>query len=259
MGNFSNLPDTDPAHFLKIAAQGTALTTHADLWRWLRGDVQTWLAHDVMLVGWGDFRAGELHFDILSSLPGMRSHEVTGAGIAPLIGYLRDCWVAARQLPCHLDMSGCAQLLASCGIEARESLAGMRTALVHGFGDGNRSGERIFAALSAQPGPPAGAATVLKLKLLLPFIDTTLRRLPPPPRCDGSPVATHVMRLTDLSERERQIMTWVAMGKTNPEIGCILRISEFTVKNHMKSIFSKLDVSNRAQAVATLTRMNAHA
>ena len=72
-------------------------------------------------------------------------------------------------------------------------------------------------------------------------------------------MATHVVRLADLSERERQIMTWVAMGKTNPEIGCILRISEFTVKNHMKSIFSKLDVSNRAQAVAKLTRMDAHA
>ena len=87
--------------------------------------------------------------------------------------------------------------------------------------------------------------------------------MPPAPvrqaRCDRSQVATNVMRLADLSDRERQIMTWVAMGKTNPEIGCILRISEFTVKNHMKSIFSKLDVSNRAQAVATLTRMDAHA
>ena len=66
-------------------------------------------------------------------------------------------------------------------------------------------------------------------------------------------------RACALSERERQIMVWVAMGKTNPEIGCILDISEFTVKNHMKSIFSKLDVTNRAQAVAKLTRMAAYA
>ncbi len=54
-------------------------------------------------------------------------------------------------------------------------------------------------------------------------------------------------------------MAWVAMGKTNPEIGCILSISEFTVKNHLKSIFSKLDVTNRAQAVAKLTRLTSHA
>lgn len=264
MGTFPNLPDSDPAQFLKIAAQGTALSTHADLWRWLQGDVQDWLAHEVLLVGWGDFRSGELHFDIVSSMPGMRSHDFTRAGISPLIGYFRDCWVAARQAPCHLDMSGCAQLLGHCDdSNAREALARMQTALVYGFGDGdgNGSGERIFAALSAQASPRAGGGTALKL--LLPFIDAALRRIPPLPaqqaRSDGSRVATHVIRLTDLSERERQIMTWVAMGKTNPEIGCILRISEFTVKNHMKSIFSKLDVSNRAQAVATLTRMDVHA
>ncbi len=66
-------------------------------------------------------------------------------------------------------------------------------------------------------------------------------------------------RVSALSERERQIMVWVAMGKTNPEIGMILDISEFTVKNHMKSIFGKLDVTNRAQAVAKLTRIDAYA
>ena len=104
MSTLSNLPDADPAQFLKIAAQGTALATHADLWRWLQGDVQEWLAHDVLLVGWGDFRSGELEFDIVSSMPGVRTHEFTRAGIAPLIGYFRDCWVAARQLPCQLDL-----------------------------------------------------------------------------------------------------------------------------------------------------------
>ncbi|MBA3774233.1 MAG: hypothetical protein H0X13_17625 [Ramlibacter sp.] len=50
-----------------------------------------------------------------------------------------------------------------------------------------------------------------------------------------------------------------AGGKANPEIGCILQISEFTVKNCMRSIFSKLDVTHRAQAVPRLTRMSAHA
>jgi hypothetical protein len=116
MSTVSNLPDADPVQFLRIAARGTALASHADLWRWLQGDVQEWLAHDVLLVGWGDFRTGDLEFE-----------------------------------------------------------------------------------------------------------------------------------------------TWDATGKTDPEIGCILRISEFTVKNPMKSFFAKLDVSNRAQVVATLTRVDAHA
>jgi transcriptional regulator EpsA len=261
MSNNANLPDPDPAQFLRIAVQGAALTTHEELWRWLQGDVQQWLQHDALLVGWGDFRRRELHFDVVSGMPGMRSNDFSHAGIVPLIGYLRDCWVAARQLPCHLDMRGCARLLGACDADSRNALSRMRVAVVHGFGAGHQGGEHVFAALSTLASAPAAAGPAFKL--LLPFIDTALRRMPPAPlhraRCARPPAGGQMIRLGDLSERERQIMTWVALGKTNPEIGCILRISEFTVKNHMKSIFSKLDVSNRAQAVATLTRMDAHA
>lgn len=53
-----------------------------------------------------------------------------------------------------------------------------------------------------------------------------------------------------LSEREREVLTWVQAGKTNYEIGLILGISEFTVKNHMKRICAKLDAGNRAHAIA---------
>jgi DNA-binding CsgD family transcriptional regulator len=55
-----------------------------------------------------------------------------------------------------------------------------------------------------------------------------------------------------LTGRELEILGWIAMGKTNPEIGSILEISLFTVKNHIQRIFRKLNVSNRAQAVAML-------
>jgi transcriptional regulator EpsA len=252
-------PDSDPAHFLKIAGQGASLSTHADLWRWLQGDVQQWLAHEVLLVGWGDFRTGDLHYDIVSSLPGVRTGECPPAGVSPLISYFRDCWVAAQHVPCQIDISTCAELLRGSGAAA--PIASMRTAFVHGIGDGRHGPERVFAALSAQAMPAASAG--MALKLLLPFIDTALRGMPPAPRREAplerNAFARHAMQLPALSERERQIMVWVAMGKTNPEIGCILSISEFTVKNHMKSIFSKLDVTNRAQAVATLNRMEAYA
>lgn len=255
----SSLPDRDPAQFLELAGQGTGVVTHAQLWQWLQGDVQSWLPHEAMLVGWGDFRAGELQFDIVSSMPGLRSREFTRASISPLVSYLRDCWVAAQQSPCHVDITGCQQLLGHCNWRSTQAIGTMRTALVHGTSDGVHGGERIFAALTTQVAVPTGAAAALKL--LLPYVDTALRRIPPAPTrqaaCERDGVHTAV--LPALSERERQIMDWVALGKTNPEIGCILSISEFTVKNHMKSIFSKLDVTNRAQAVAKLTRMSAYA
>ncbi|GEM_PF-1674911 len=57
-------------------------------------------------------------------------------------------------------------------------------------------------------------------------------------------------RNAPLSVREREVLAWVQAGKTNYEIGLILGISEFTVKNHMKRICSKLDAGNRAHAIA---------
>ncbi|WP_049871225.1 XrtB/PEP-CTERM-associated transcriptional regulator EpsA [Ramlibacter tataouinensis] len=250
---------------MQLAAQGASLSSHADLWQWLQGGVQKLLPHDVLLVCWGDFRSRNLRFDLVSSLPGLRTSECQASMVAPLASYLRDCWVAAQNLPCQVDVAGCADLLGDSGTgwPAGHPIAGMQSALVHGMQEAGDGTERIFAMLSRRPRYDAAAASMLRL--LVPFVDLSLRCMPPVPArpVHGERASLSGEKLTlpvaSLSERERQIMAWVAMGKTNPEIGCILRISEFTVKNHMKSIFSKLDVTNRAQAVAKLTRMATHA
>jgi DNA-binding NarL/FixJ family response regulator len=57
-----------------------------------------------------------------------------------------------------------------------------------------------------------------------------------------------------LSPREIDVLQRMAVGKSNKEIGAELFISEGTVKTHIKSIFSKLDVVSRTEAVATATR-----
>jgi DNA-binding NarL/FixJ family response regulator len=57
-----------------------------------------------------------------------------------------------------------------------------------------------------------------------------------------------------LSPREIEVLQRMAAGKSNKEIGAELFISEGTVKTHLKSIFSKLDVVSRTEAVATATR-----
>jgi RNA polymerase sigma factor (sigma-70 family) len=56
--------------------------------------------------------------------------------------------------------------------------------------------------------------------------------------------------LPDLSEREREILDLMSRHYTNPEIAQQLGISEKTIRNHVSNIFSKLQVANRAQAIA---------
>src|SRR5215469_16335267 len=53
----------------------------------------------------------------------------------------------------------------------------------------------------------------------------------------------------DLTEREREILGLIAMGKSNVEIAEELVLSPKTVSNHVSNIFSKLQVVDRAQAV----------
>jgi LuxR family quorum sensing-dependent transcriptional regulator len=54
-----------------------------------------------------------------------------------------------------------------------------------------------------------------------------------------------------LSNRERQILTWTALGKSAWDISCILGISEVTAHKHVSSAMKKLNSVNKAHAVAT--------
>jgi len=67
----------------------------------------------------------------------------------------------------------------------------------------------------------------------------------------------HLMKdekLARLSPQEERILSLVADGRTNKEIGDELNLAEKTVKNYVSSILSKLEVARRAEAAAYLAR-----
>lgn len=78
---------------------------------------------------------------------------------------------------------------------------------------------------------------------LLPHLGRIVAPAPAPPAPPPQPE-----RLALLTERERHILAMLAQGHANQEISDRLAISIGTVKNHISSILSKLDVRDRTQA-----------
>lgn len=78
--------------------------------------------------------------------------------------------------------------------------------------------------------------------MLMSYLHESVRRL------EGQPdPALLAIRLT---AREREVLTWVSVGKTSWEIARILAVAERTVIFHVDNAMKKLDTSTRTQAVA---------
>ena len=58
-----------------------------------------------------------------------------------------------------------------------------------------------------------------------------------------------------LSERERDVLSLMASGATNPEIAEKLHLSKHTVKEHTSAVYRKLGVRNRTEAVQRAQRL----
>jgi DNA-binding NarL/FixJ family response regulator len=65
----------------------------------------------------------------------------------------------------------------------------------------------------------------------------------------------HDQGIFSLSDREKEILGYVATGASNKEIAQRCLISETTVKSHLRNILSKMGVHNRAGAVSLATTM----
>lgn len=245
----------DSRHYLKMIEGAMEIRRHVDLLQWLQGEVQQCMPHDILLAAWGNFQEGSIRHDIVSRLPGVRSYAVGTDGIPFLMGKFHESWIFGGRQPSSLDFHNFEYILGNASLPGSftSALRSMRSGLIHGMRDERGQCECLYVLLSAQkiPMQPTSAA----IKVLMPVIDSALRQISQLPQ-QQKPFPKSLKlgheEAFGLSDREIQIMDWVAMGKTNSEIGSILNISGFTVKNHMQRIFQKLNVFNRAQAVSKI-------
>lgn len=257
----------DRERWLRVLSAAAGIRSHRELHGWLAGaDMQALLPHDIVIMACGDIRGGACAFDVVASQADIRTVTADADQLRSRIQQLFAQWWAqpqAQPQPHAVD----ADVLH--GVFAGMSWT-RRSALVHGLHDRRAGQDSCYIVVSSQSGHHDRSAAILAN--LLPYIDIGFRQVamlaPRPARAMPSyhespssrhgmpaeqitfPDAAAMLNTMGMTDRELQIMRWVEVGKTNHEIGAILHISEFTVKNHLQRIFKKLDVYSRAQAVS---------
>ena len=103
--------------------------------------------------------------------------------------------------------------------------------------DTNR--ETLFNAIRTA----ARGETLLQPEIMTRLLSHTVRSA-------SQPLSTTSRGGLELTVREREVLTRVAQGERSKEIAAHLGITERTVKAHLASIYTKLDVDSRASAVA---------
>lgn len=58
-----------------------------------------------------------------------------------------------------------------------------------------------------------------------------------------------------MSERERRVIHWLRLGKTNAQIAELVHLSENTIKHYVSKLFERIGVANRAQLVRRLAEL----
>lgn len=226
-----------------------AIKRHIEFFNWLKQDIHPLMRHDVLLAAWGDFAAGELNFDVSSSIPEASTQRLLedSAILNYLMCNLYKRWVDNDErwfIINRFDASGIHQ---QSPTPFTQQLLKMHSLLVYGVRDTRGKTDCIYVFFDRSK---EFYVPDQMLGMIMPHLDAAIRRVG-----HLSPVVKDEDLLDSLahgglSDREQEILHWVRTGKTNLEIGMILNISPNTVKNHLKRIFQKLDVSCRAQAVA---------
>lgn len=93
---------------------------------------------------------------------------------------------------------------------------------------------------------------------LLARIEAVLRRAKTPQvtAVSNNVTINQINSVNSLTSREKDVLLLVTQGESNKSIANKLVLSEVTVKSHLNSIFKKLNVTNRTQAVLVSMQMH---
>ena len=246
-----------PETLLRIMKDSLAIQSHFQLLLWMQGDFQEALPHDAMISFSGALGGETFHYDIVSPLPGLRTSQIPASTIHNFRAGLHQRWSKSNgQVTTACLENGIGEDLF---IKSKKSeLHHIKHVIFHAIPDTRFKADHLYIMLR-KDGSFSDAERKY-FELLLPHVDAAVRKIDGLPVMEPErvtpPILLSALLKSGLTTREIEILEWVRNGKTNIEIGMILDISSFTVKNHLQRIFRKINVSIRAQAVGKLEELS---
>lgn len=210
---------------------------------WSQGALQSFLPHDALIIGYGDFDSPEFRYEMLGRNPGAGERQ-SANDFDRLVRLMLESWQQGGHLPQSYRGAGDAGKSVNTVDQALRQLS-FGHALAHGTREFTDATSGFFVFLNMPELP--GRRHAYFADILLPYMHTALHRVLRSEKSSASQPARVNVRL---SNRESQVIALIRDGKTNQQIAEVLCLSPLTIKNHVQNILGKLEVSNRAQAVA---------
>jgi transcriptional regulator EpsA len=224
----------------------------SDFFSWVQGVFQGMLAHEILICAMADRASRGYRMEWMASRPidAQRFAELCN-GTGGLVHRLIAKWEQGGRRPLLLQ-GGEGEQGTELGIAAEIQRLELDEVAAHGIPDVDGYAACFFS-FSKLPGGPKSSHLGM-LELVVPYLHAAWARAV----CEtGAQQAGRLVVTREiLTGREVEILNWVEQGKSNNEIAQILSISHLTVKNHVQKILRKLNVQNRAQAVAKGISLN---
>ncbi len=232
------------AHLLPLMESLLAMRSADEFLSWTRGALQNVIPHEMFIGGVVEVDATgyRIHHVLMHDWPVDyfdRLRRSDGSVYSPIM----QRWAACQE-PQLYSPDRCPSVADPIWLGVFED-AGLCNIASHGLRDfhGSVASYVNFSRVLV----PLDAQIAWALELLIPHIHVALTRI-----LGAAPAWPPAQRaaVDALTPRQRDVLAWMLEGKTNWEIARVLGRSEHTVKHHVAEILRKLEVNNRAQAVA---------
>ena len=218
----------------------------AHFFSWTQGLLQSLIRHELLICTLclgkpPAFRADG--FSMTTPEPNLFSDMfLRDTAVAPA---LLKAWEDRRYQPVIIDVGPTQPPLGGGGFTRELERLGATQLLVHGIHDAEGRAISLFT-FACRPAS-AGQRQAYHVQLLAPSLHAAWVRTQLTKRAESG--GDKAAGGSVLTVREMDILKWIYLGKSNFEIGAILKISPLTVKNHVQKILRKLNVVNRTQAI----------